>query len=267
MNEKRTVVPRTAVVTGASSGIGASIVKNFRGRNWRTIGIDRSATSEADRHICVDLTDVGAIETIRSALPSEFDVLCNVAGVPGTAPERTIMDVNVYVLGELTRRLIPRIGPGGAVVNLASLAGAEWREREKLIQKLLGFSDREEAERFRQKELSPDFNVYAFSKECVIVATQQMAAEFLNVGVRAVSVSPGPIDTPILTDFFEDLGVKKVSQAKEIVGRFGMPEDIAELVVAIAADPGFRWVNGVDIVVDGGVQAVRRVTRRQGLEL
>ena len=71
-----------------------------------------------------------------------------------------------------------------------------------------------------------------------------------------VSVSPGPVSTPILEDFKTDHGREKVDSAAQLLGRFGTPEDIAHVVVFLLG-PSATWINGTDIRVDGGLNAWR----------
>jgi len=69
-----------------------------------------------------------------------------------------------------------------------------------------------------------------------------------------VSVSPGPVETPILKEFRQVLGDQRVDSDIAPVGRAGTPGDIAPVVAFLCSD-GARWISGTNIAVDGGLEA------------
>jgi NAD(P)-dependent dehydrogenase (short-subunit alcohol dehydrogenase family) len=70
-------------------------------------------------------------------------------------------------------------------------------------------------------------------------------------GVRINTVSPGPVETPLLPDFVQSIGAAALDHAKNTVGRHATVEDIAP-VIGFLASPQARWINAQDIQVDGG---------------
>lgn len=249
---------RTIVVTGAASGIGAATAARFARAGARVIGVDRQVPECATDIVRADLsTSRGAAEAARSILvrATVIDGLANIAGVPGTAPWRTVLAVNVLGLRALTTALLPALTDGGFVVNLASAVGDGWAERATSIRRFLEHASDEEALASVEHDPAVTGNSYRFSKECVRVLTQTVAAGAIG-RVRVNSVSPGPVSTPILEDFKLDHGVDKVEGAIRLTGGAATPESIAE-VVAFLASPAARWINGSDIRVDGGLGAFR----------
>ena len=106
---------KTIVVTGVSSGIGAEVVRIARFAGARVIGVDRNDPSlTLDGFVKADLSSVAAIDAAVAKLPERFDALCNIAGVPGTAPVKLVADVNYLGLRHLTEQALPRIPRGGA---------------------------------------------------------------------------------------------------------------------------------------------------------
>jgi NAD(P)-dependent dehydrogenase (short-subunit alcohol dehydrogenase family) len=248
---------QTIVVTGAASGIGAATARAMSQRGARVIGVDRNVPEGAADFVQADLsTPEGAAAAARAVLELSpvVDGVANIAGVPGTAPWKTVLGVNVLGLRAFTAALLPAIPTGGFVTNLASNVADGWAQRAAELRVFLGRADAE-ALASVEDDTEVTGNSYRFSKECVRVLTQTLAAA--NLGkVRVNSVSPGPVSTPILDDFKRDHGTDKVEGAISLTGGAATPEAVADVVVFLASKAS-RWVNGSDIRVDGGLGAHR----------
>src|SRR5699024_8038662 len=182
--------------------------------------------------------------------------LVNIAGVPGSAPSDVVLNINVFVMRDLSYALRPLLQPGAAVVNLASAVAYQWRASKDRLAAFALASDREAALQTALADQSIVDNSYLFSKHCVQLLSEYLAAEFLDDKIRVNSVSPGPVETPILEDFKDDHGRDKVNSAAQVVGRFGTPADIAQCV-AFSFSPAAAWINGTDLRADGGLTAYR----------
>lgn len=249
------------VLTGVSSGIGARTAQILSARGVPLIGIDRNMpTGFSGTFVQADLSSQAGIDAaavaVSAAAPHGIAGLANIAGVPGTAPWRTVLSVNVFGVRELVRALAPLLGEGTAVVNLASSVAVQWREVKAKCAAFALAADQTGA----LDSVSADEDIteesYLFSKQCVRFLTEHLAAELLPQRIRVNSVSPGPVATPILEDFKKDHGRDKVESAGALLGRFGEPEDVAS-VIDFLLRPESGWVNGSDIRVDGGLGAYR----------
>lgn len=249
------------VLTGVSSGIGARTAQILSERGMPLIGIDRNAPTEfSGSFVQADLSSQEGISAaaaaVSAAAPHGIAGLANIAGVPGTAPWRTVLSVNVFGVRGLVRALAPLLGEGSAVVNLASSVAVQWRD---VKDQCIAFSLAEDTASALDS-VAGDTHItgesYLFSKQCVRFLTEHLAAELLPQRIRVNSVSPGPVATPILEDFKKDHGRDKVEGASTLLGRFGDPDDIAP-VIDFLLRPESVWVNGSDIRVDGGLGAYR----------
>jgi NAD(P)-dependent dehydrogenase (short-subunit alcohol dehydrogenase family) len=236
---------KTVVVTGAASGIGAAVAALAEHEGAKVIGLDRNATGG---QLVVDLEVPASIEAVADALPERIDALLNVAGVPGTLPPATVLAVNFLGLRHLTELLRPRM-VGGAVVSVASTAGAQWGAVAVEIDELLASRSMAEGLEW-YAESAPKMPAYNFSKAALIRWTMGVAFSWRSEGPRVCTVSPGAVDTPILGDFRESMG-PVLGAITQLLGRDGRPEDIAPAVCFLAGESA-RWINGVDLVVDGG---------------
>lgn len=246
---------RPVIVTGSSSGIGAAIGATLHDLGVPVIGVDRQSLSPVPWDvITADLTDPRAITSILETLPDRLGGLVNVAGVPGTHSVKNVLAVNFLALKEISTAVAPRLAGGGFILNISSAVAEDWTDRTDVLREAIHENDLDRfMERFAEALAEGS---YRFSKECVRAWTQFQAAQLLSQGVRVNSVSPGPVDTPILNEFKADHGAEKVESAGRLTRRFGQPDDIAH-VVGFLASPESAWVNGADVRVDGGLHAAR----------
>lgn len=243
---------RRVLVTGAASGIGAEVARRFVEEGAEVTSLDlKDPTVTVARHVHCDLADVASIDAAVAALDGTWDVLCNVAGVPGTAPAELVLRVNLLGTRHLTEAVVEHMNTGAAIVNVASIAGTNWPERRDVLRDLLATDTVDEGLAWFAANPQPG-NAYNVSKEALIVYTMLMAPVFWEQGVRMNAVSPGPVDTPILTDFEESMGKDTLDGVAAFIGRHATPADIAPAVLFLAG-PGSAWINGHNIVADGGI--------------
>ncbi|MEO8242775.1 MAG: coniferyl-alcohol dehydrogenase [bacterium] len=248
---------KTIVVTGVSSGIGRRTAELAGQLGAAVIGIDRVKPPQVfGQFLDGDLGSPEGVEAIAKALPGRLDALCNVAGVSGQTGAAHTLAVNFFGLRALSEAMAPKLREGGSIVNAASIAGYGWRtnpDRAKGVAGTQGFPD--------PAAVVAEFGIpneagYPVSKEILLVWTMMAAhqAQFKSRGVRVNAVSPGPVETPILTQFRAVLGDARVDSDIARVGRAGTAADVAPVVLFLCSDAA-RWINGANIAVDGGLEA------------
>lgn len=237
---------RILLLTGASRGIGHATVKRFASAGWRVIACSRQAFPEdcpweggRDDHVQVDLADerdtLRAIAEIRSRLPDgRLHALVNNAGVSpkgqdgarlGTidtalADWNRVFQVNFYAPVLLARGLMQELKAAkGSVVNVTSIAGSR-------VHPFAGAA-------------------YATSKAALQALTREMAADFGPVGVRVNAISPGEIDTAILSP-----GTEKIVETLPL-RRLGTPEEVAKAIYFLCGDQS-SYVTGAELHINGG---------------
>lgn len=242
---------KTIVVTGAASGIGKETAAELRRQGARVIGVDKDSISEVDESFRADLSDPSAIDDLIDRLPNEIDGLCNIAGVAPTHPAELVLTVNFLALRHLTTGLVPKLAEGASIVNLASMAGNAWRDHLDQIVELLEADWGSVGQFVRKHGLEEGPRSYFLSKEAVIVWTMQSRWSWRDRGIRMNSVSPGPVETPILADFLETLG-ERAQESVRNMDRFGRPSDVAPVVAFLLSDEAL-WFRGANLTPDGGM--------------
>jgi NAD(P)-dependent dehydrogenase (short-subunit alcohol dehydrogenase family) len=240
------------VVTGAASGIGHATAEVLLDLGADVFSLDRNTPSaRVTGHVEVDLSNADSIDAALQALPGQFNGLLNIAGIPGTAPADLVLSVNTLAVRHLTEAFFERLLPGASVTIVSSTAGYGWPQRIEVIRELLATDTFEDGLAWFRDNPQVG-NTYNFSKEVTTVYSMSMGLAFAQMGFRINAVLPGPVDTPILTDFEETMGEDTLDGVKTLLGRHATALEIAEAVVFLSSDAA-RWINGHSLVVDGGI--------------
>lgn len=219
---------RHALVTGASSGIGAAIVTRLLADGWRVTGVSRSRPAATDLrhdHVALDLSDVDAIAPALAG--RRTDALVHAAGLlrVGRLGAMAAEDgdamwrLHVEAATRLADLLAPGMGPGGRIVLIGSrtASGAAGR------------------------------GAYAASKAALVALARSWAAELAPRGITANVVAPAATDTPMLAD------PSRVGVTPKLppIGRFVRPEEVAAAVAFLMSREADA-ITGQQLVICGG---------------
>lgn len=241
-------------VTGVASGIGAALAARLLARGCRVTGFDlRPPADAAFPCHAVDLGELASIQAALAPATGPFDGLCNNAGVsPRPGQEVAILTINYHAQRTVTRALLPKLAPGASIVNMASRAGARWRENLEQIRRLAAL-DPDDLAAFVRDERIDAVRAYNLSKEALIAWTVAESEAMTARGLRINAVCPGAVATGLLTDFaaaFGDAMARNIARA----GRPGQPQEIAAIADFLLS-PDSSWLRGAEISPDGGMGA------------
>jgi len=245
---------KTAIVTGAGSGIGRACALALvrEGANVALVGRRRKLLEQVADEIgssafvlAADVSEKGEaarIVELTASLFGSLNVLLNNAGVLhiGTAEQITeeqwdeTFHVNVRAVWQLSRAVLPamRKAGGGSIINMASVLGINGARNRA---------------------------AYAASKGAVVLLTKCMAIDYGQEQIRVNAICPSFVETDLTAAVISKAPDPNAVRAERIavhpLGRLGQPEDIAGLAVYLASDES-SWVTGSIFPVDGGYLAV-----------
>ena len=243
---------KTAIVTGASSGIGEATARLFAEQGYRVMGagrdparLERLAASHGNIATWSgDITDSSQCDALVAHTLAEYgalDVLVNSAGiihmasVADTDDElwRATMAINLDATFYLSRAALPHLlASRGAIVNL----GSDW-----------------------SIDGAANASAYCASKGAIVLLTRAMAVEHAAAGLRVNAVCPGNVDTPMLHADAERMGVDlaeaiRLMDEESPTGRITRPDEVAALILYLASDAASQ-ITGTAIPIDGGMTA------------
>lgn len=226
---------KTALITGGSSGIGEAISKLFSQNGAEVIIIDLQKPKEKFHFFQVDITNEQQVQQAISKIP-KLDILVNNAGIYFQSPiEETeeselykILAVNLKAPYILCKHALPLLKKSqGSIINVASCLGVV---------------------------PEPEASAYCMTKAGLIMLTKCLSQTYASDNVRVNAILPGPIDTPLLRNYFSSQEEFESYQSSKPMKRVGKPEEVAQVALFLASsDAGF--VNGGMYSVDGGESA------------
>src|ERR1700712_5343891 len=245
---------KRVIVSGCFSGMGEATAKILIGLGAEVHGFDfKESALPLASFTKVDLRDKASIEAGVAGVGGKVDALFNCAGLPGgnLAAGMDTMKVNFIGTRHLTDTVVPLMGPGGAIVSIASTGGLGWSQRVPVHMELLQTKGFDEAISWCEARMDQIQDGYAFSKEAVIVWTQFMGAHLIKQGIRINCSLPSPTQTPMMASFHASAGKEVVDAAAEPLGRYTTAAEQAGPLVLICSDAA-AVVNGIVLPVDGG---------------
>lgn len=247
---------KTILITGCATGIGAATAALAKKHGLRVFGFDVREPHNPvhfDQFLYCDLSEPESIDSGVLALPEPIDYLVNSAGLPGSFPVEMIFKVNVLGLVYLSKKILDVMKDNGSIVNVASGAGHLWQQNFDEIMNILaakGFEDGLAACLAITRDGSESYN---FSKEIIIAFTKQFSSHTWSRNINVNCVSPGGVQTQMTPHFRRSMG-EIVDWSIGKVGRHAAPEDIAKPIIWLTSNDA-SWVNGADLVTDGGLLA------------
>lgn len=243
---KQSLAGKTALVTAAGQGIGRASAEALAQMEATVIATDinrdavedLAGTSERISGEALDVLDAASVAALVERI-APVDVLVNCAG---WVHDGTIMDcgdqdwdrsfdLNAKAMFRLMRAVLPSMAErkAGSIINIASI-----------VSSLKG---------------APRRFAYGASKAAILGMTKSIAADFVQDGIRCNAICPGTVESPSLQERLAATGdvekARAAFAARQPMGRFGMPEEIAAVVCYLASDLS-AFTTGQAIAVDGG---------------
>jgi 3-oxoacyl-[acyl-carrier protein] reductase len=245
---------KIAIITGASSDIGADMSKRFvdegatvimLGRNINSLEKARSAIKNKDSAVSMtcDVTDDSQVLSIIEQVVDKYggiDVLVNNAAKINDAihfhemKDSDIVDlVNTNILGtfKITKAVIPKMldNKSGCIINIGSISSERAIPRVHLA-------------------------VYSATKAALAMFTKSIAVEYARRNIRCNCLNLGIINAGMIKPYLEDPQARKVLEDRQPINRIGEPSDVSSAAVFLASDDA-NWITGTILNIDGGKSA------------
>lgn len=245
---------KVAVVTGASSDIGLSVVKRFSeekanvvllGRNLNSLEKARSDISNKDATVSIscDITNESQVlQTVEQIIKNygKIDILVNSAGAINDpihfhemqeAEISKLVDVNMLGVFKMTKAVLPNMleNKSGCIINIGSISSERAIPRVHLA-------------------------VYSATKAAINMFTKSIAVEYARSNIRCNCINPGIINSGMIKPYLDDPKARKVLEDRLPLNRIGEPVDVANAVLYMASDEA-NWVTGTILNIDGGKTA------------
>ncbi len=250
---------KTAIVTGAASGIGKAIAEAFAAQGAKVAVLDISGPAAEDAasnikkrggqaaaFVC-DVGNQAAVDAVFEEVEKRFgtiDIVVNNAGIShiGNVAKTTeedmdrVISVNVKGVYNGLRAGVRHLeARGGVILNMASVVSS------------VGI---------------PDRFAYSMSKGAVLTMTYSVAVDYLKAGIRCNCIAPGRVHTPFVDDYLAKHYPGKEGEMFEAlsktqpIGRMGKPEEIAALAVYLCSDEA-SFITGTNFPIDGGFASLK----------
>jgi len=245
---------KVAIVTGASSDIGADIVRRFveegakvilLGRNLESLEKVRKDVGNEKNTVAItcDVTDEAQIiQTVDQVMDKygKIDILVNGAGAlndpihfheMSESEVSNLINVNILGVFKPTKAVLTKMSEvkNGVIINIGSISSERAIPRVHLA-------------------------VYSATKAAVSMFTKSIAVEYARRNIRCNCINPGIINSGMIKPYLEDLNARKVLEDRLPLNRIGEPVDVANAVLFMASDEA-NWITGTILDVDGGKSA------------
>ncbi len=245
---------KVAIVTGASSDIGTSVVKRFveegaivvlLGRKLESLEKVRKEVGNEEKtaSMTCDITDDAQIFQAVDQIMNKYgkiDILVNGAGALNDpihfhempdAEIKKMIDVNIHGVFKPTKAVLSKMSEvkSGVIINIGSISSERAIPRVHLA-------------------------VYSATKAAVSMFTKAIAVEYARRNIRCNCINPGIINSGMIKPYLEDPNARKVLEDRLPLNRVGEPIDVANAVLFMASDEA-NWITGTVLDVDGGKSA------------
>ena len=241
---------KTAVVSGASGGIGLETSKKLSEKNIKVLMLDIKKPNfnipKNDNLIFkqIDLTDYNKLKKIINEFYNKYnsiDYLINTAGVLWFNKDLSILeidietwnkvyDINLKTMVYLHKIIIPIMKKNkfGSIVNISSVDALSGDDKPQ--------------------------DAYGSSKAAMIRLSKSISIQFASYNIRSNTILPGVIDTPMQKRWEKNPKLKKELEKSIPLKRVGKPNDIADGILFLLSDSS-KYITGTELIIDGGVTA------------
>lgn len=243
---------KRVVIAGCFSGMGEACARYLIEAGAEVHGVDIKPSPVAMASFTqLDLKEPAAIEAVAAAIGGEVDAVFNCAGLPQTFPAVDVVSVNFIGIRHWTDQWIPRMNNGGAIVTISSNAAMGYHARLPLLSEFVATQTPAAALDWVKAHPDEIAEGYTFSKEALVVWTQQRGVDLIKRGIRINCTLPSPTATPMMKDFERAAGQKILDVFAKPIDRQATAQEQAGPLLLLNS-PLASFVSGICLPVDAG---------------
>ena len=238
------------LVVGAATGMGAAAARQARAQGAKVTAMDVADIDyDVDAAVRVDLRDRSSVDDAIGQMQGDVQAVFACAGVADGTPD--IVLINFTAQRHLVETLIDsgRLGRGGSVVMISSVAGLPWTQNMPAVTEFLDTPDWKAATAWIDAHEGTDN--YSFSKMAMSAYVARQAYPLLRQGIRINAIQPGPTDTP-LARANADIWLAFGQDYRDAAGVATLtPDEMATTLLFLGSDAA-SGINGANLLVDQG---------------
>ncbi|PPR46808.1 MAG: Cyclopentanol dehydrogenase [Alphaproteobacteria bacterium MarineAlpha5_Bin9] len=244
---KLTFKGKTAIVTGASGGIGIDCVRKLKDQDFTVLMLDIKEPPEKFKNVIfkkVDITNFSKLKKIIDNFYKKYnsiDYLINATGVLWFEKDISSCDINMDVWNKvfdinlksmvyLSKIIIPKMKKNkfGSMVHISSIDALKGDDKPQ--------------------------DAYGASKAAMIRLSKSLSIQFAKYNIRSNSILPGPVMTPMQDRWKKNPKAKKQLSKSIPIGKIGKPDDISNLIMFLLSNQS-SFITGTEIIIDGGINS------------
>lgn len=251
----RTTQSGRALVLGSAGDIGSAVCRRAASKGWEVLGIDRLTFPEGQdlpgTQWALDLSLPESLDELSSWVRAEAPtaVICAL-GAPANPAEHKVLDANFTIPVRALDRVVTGLKERSAVTVVSSVSSTLPSSARSRLIELLDHPDS------IHEVLGPNITggpaAYSLAKGALREWTLQRAAEYVG-RLRFNVVSPISTTGRRQAEYARSAPRGAVARGRKILGRDVSPDDVADAVAFLTLEPGYWWLNGADLQVDGGL--------------
>ena len=242
-------------VAGGTTIVAQEIITRLANNGHEVVAFDVTSPRDVVQWIKLDFRQPETVGAALEHVDGAFDAfVIAVDCAPREGHAREILIARFLSTRLMLEAMVARLSWGASILTIASSMGWRWRQNFFQVQELMKLSSADEVQGFLERYDMEEFRAYSIASEALIAMSTLKTEAFIAHGIRANTISPAAVNNEFFDVFTKRFGPKALANLAR-AGRVDCPNEIANVVEWMISEQS-TWINGQDIIVDGGIEAM-----------